>query len=80
MKELKLDNTNPLFLQIAQQYGLLKLAGHKPNRLLLNKKIVKKIHPIKISSVFPELELLITDEDFDFSFEQVIETYKFLKH
>ena len=76
MKEILKDKTAPLFLQIAQEYGLLKLAGHNPNRLLINKKLIEKIHPININSVFPELEVLITDESFDFSFEQVIEKYK----
>ena len=80
MKEIKRDKTSPLFLQIAQEYGLLKLAGHKPNRLLINKKLVNKIHPTNIGSIFPELEVLTTDEAFDFSFEQVIEKYKFLNH
>ena len=80
MKELNRDKTSPLFLQIAQEYGLLKRAGHNPNRLLINKNLVKKIHPINIGSIFPELEVLITDESFDFSFEQVFEKYKFLNH
>ena len=79
MKDIKRDNKAPLFLQIAQEYGLLKLAGHKPNRLIINKELKEKLDPIRFEAMFPELEVLVSDEKFDFSFEQAIEQFKFTK-
>lgn len=83
MKEIKRDNDFPLFLQIAQELGRLRLAGYKPNRLLINKRLESTLyvhlHQSKLEDIFPNMEVLFTDEKFDFSFEQVIEQFKLIK-
>lgn len=83
MKQIKRDSKAPLFLQIANELGRLRLQGYKPNRLLINKRLESTLyvhlHQSKLEDIFPNMEVLFTDEKFDFSFEQVIEQFKFIK-
>jgi hypothetical protein len=83
MKDILKDNTAPLFLQIANELGRLRLQGYKPNRLIINKRLEPTFHVYLqenvTEDVFPNMEVLFTSEKFDFSFEEVIEQYKFIK-
>lgn len=79
MKELKRDKNHPLFLQIANELGRLRLRGYKPNRLLINKRFEYDFVNVDGLIIFNNVEILFTEEKFDFSFEQVIETFKFRK-